>query len=101
MEHEKAKFEIQIAKERKLAEEMAQKLEGVVCQVSANVSEENRLYGSVTARDIIAALAGQEIVVEKRMVLLNEPIKEIGSFKIPIRVYKEVEPEITVEIVPE
>ena len=101
MEHEKAKFEIQIAKERKLAEEMAHKLEGIVCQVSAKVSEENRLYGSVTTRDILNALASQEIVVEKRMVLLNEPIKEIGSYKIPIRVYKEVEPEITVEIVPE
>jgi large subunit ribosomal protein L9 len=101
MDQEKAKFEIQIAKERKLAEEMAQKLEGVVCQISAKVSEEDRLYGSVSTRDIITALADQEIMVEKRMVLMKEPIKEIGTFKIPIRVYKEVEPEITVEIVPE
>ena len=101
MAQEKTKFDIQIAKERKLAEEMAQKLEGVVCQISAKVSEEDRLYGSVSTRDIIDALAGQEIVVEKRMILMKEPIKEIGSFKIPIRVYKEVEPEITVEIVPE
>ena len=101
MDQEKAKFEIQIAKERKLAEEMAQKLEGVVCQISAKVSDEDRLYGSVSTRDIITALADQEIMVEKRMVLMKEPIKEIGTFKIPIRVYKEVEPEITVEIVPE
>ena len=101
MEQEKAKFEIQIAKERKLAEEMAQKLEGVVCQISAKVSEEDRLYGSVTARDIIQALADQDIVVQKRMVLMKEPIKEIGSYNIPIRVYNEVEPEITLEIVPE
>ena len=101
MEQEKAKFEIQIAKERKLAEEMAQRLEDVVCKISAKVSEEERLYGSVTARDIITALAAQDITVEKRMVLLKEPLKTIGSFKIPIRVYKEVEPEITVEIVPE
>ena len=101
MEQEKAKFEIQIAKERKLAEEMAAKLEGVSCQISAKVSEEDRLYGSVTVRDIIDALAAQNIVVEKRMVLLTEPLKTIGSFKIPIRVYKQVEPEITVEIVPE
>ncbi|MCK4985392.1 MAG: 50S ribosomal protein L9, partial [Desulfobacterales bacterium] len=40
-------------------------------------------------------------VVEKRMVLLKEPIKAIGSYNVPIRVYKEVEPEITVQIVPE
>ena len=101
MEQESAKFEIQIAKERKLAEEMAQKLEGVVCKIPAKVSEEERLYGSVTARDIINALSDQDIVVEKRMILLKEPLKTIGSFKVPIRVYKEVEPEITVEIVPE
>ena len=101
MENEQAKFEIQIAKERKLAEEMAQKLEDVVCQVSAKVSEEDRLYGSVTVRDIINALAAQNIVVEKRMILLKEPLKTVGSFKVPIRVYNEVEPEITVEIIPE
>ena len=101
LEQEKAKFEIQIAKERKLAEEMAERLDGVSCQIAAKVSEENRLYGSVGVRDIIDALAGQNIVVEKRMVLLKEPIKELGSFKIPIRVYKEVEPEVSVEIVPE
>lgn len=101
MESERAKFEIQIAKERTLAKEMAQKLEDVVCQVSAKVSEEDRLYGSVTARDIIDALAAQDIVVEKRMILLKEPIKTVGSFKVPIRVYNEVEPEITVEVLPE
>ena len=101
LEQESAKFELQIAKERKLAEEMAQRLEGVVCTIAAKVSEEDRLYGSVSVRDIVDTLANQDIVVEKRMVLLKEPIKAIGSYKVPIRVYKEVEPEITVEIVPE
>jgi large subunit ribosomal protein L9 len=101
LEQESAKFELQIAKERKLAEEMAQKLDGVVCKIAAKVSEEDRLYGSVSARDIVDNLANQNIVVEKRMILLKEPIKTIGSYQVPIRVYKEVEPEITVEIVPE
>ena len=101
LEQEKAKFEIQIAKEKELAEQMAQKLEGVVCQVAAKISEEDRLYGSVAVRDIVNALASQDIQVEKRMVLLPEPIKTIGTFKIPIRVYTGVEPEITLEVVPE
>ena len=101
LEKERTKFEIQIAKERKLAEEMAQKLQGVACTIAAKVSEEDRLYGSVSVRDIVDALAKQDIVVEKRMVLLKEPIKAIGSYDVPIRVYKGVEPEITVQIVPE
>jgi large subunit ribosomal protein L9 len=101
LEKERAKFDLQIAKERNLAEQMAQRLEGVQCTIAAKVSEENRLYGSISVRDIVEALAAQDILIEKRMVLLKEPIKEVGSYKIPIRVYKEVEPKITVEIVPE
>lgn len=101
LDQDKVKFDLQIAKERKIAEEMAEKLEGVSCTIEAKVHEEERLYGSVTVRNIIDALKKQDISIEKRMVLLKEPIKTIGTFKVPIRVYKEVEPEITVEIVPE
>ena len=101
LELDKAKFELQIAKEHKLAEEMAQRLEGVVCRIPAKVAEEDRLYGSVTARDVIDSLSAQNITIEKRMLLLSEPIKQLGTFKVPIRVYKGVEPEITVEVVAE
>ncbi len=101
LKHEKAKFDLQIAKEKEFAEQMAERLSQVECQIAAKVHEEDRLYGSVTIRDIVDALAKQEIKVEKRMVLLKEPIKTIGTFKVAIRVYKEVEPEITVHIVPE
>ena len=98
---DKTKFDIQIAKEKEFAEEMAQRLEGVVCRIVAKVSEEDRLYGSVSARDISDALEKQDIKIEKRMILLKEPIKNIGTYKIPIRIYKEVEPEITVEVFPD
>ncbi len=101
LEQEKTKFELQIAKERQMAEEMAKRLEGVSCKISAKVAEEDRLYGSVGVREIIEALAAQNIVVEKRMLLLTEPIKQLGSYQVPVRVYKGVEPEITVEIVAE
>lgn len=101
LEQVKAKFELQIAKEKNIAEEMAEKLQGVTVTIPAKVSEEDRLYGSISARDIIEALEKQNITVEKRMVLLTDPIKQIGTYMVPIRVYKDVEPEITVEIVPE
>ncbi|OQY58156.1 MAG: 50S ribosomal protein L9 [Desulfobacteraceae bacterium 4572_88] len=101
LEQEKVKFEIQIAKEKGLAEEMAQRLEGISCQVPAKVSHENRLYGSVTLRDVLDALEKQGVGIEKRMLLLTEPIKTLGTFKIPVRIYTGVESEITVEVVPE
>jgi len=101
LEQEKAKVELQIAKERSIAEEMAKRLEGVSVTIPAKVHEEDRLYGSVTVREVLDALVKQEIDVERRMILLKEPIKSLGTYKVPIRVYKEVEPEITVEVVPE
>ncbi|MCP4112799.1 MAG: 50S ribosomal protein L9 [Desulfobacteraceae bacterium] len=102
LEQDKKKFELRISKEKEFAEEMAQRLEGVSCKIPAKVrDDEGRLYGSVTVRDIIDTLAGQGVEIEKRMVMLNEPLKNTGTFKIPIRVYKDVEPEITVEVVPE
>lgn len=101
LEQEKAKFELQIAKEKEFAQEMASRLEDVMVTVASKVHEAEKLYGSVTVRDIIVALKKQDVEVEKRMVLLTEPIKTIGTFKVPIRVYQGVEPEITVEVIPE
>ncbi len=101
LEHERAKFELQIAKEKELAQQMAEKLATVECEIAAKVHEGEQLYGSVTVRDIVNALDKQDISVEKRMILLKEPIKTVGTFKVPVRVYSEVEPEITVNIVPE
>ena len=101
LEQEKAKLELQIAKERELAEEMAKKIEGVEIKIPAKVAEEGRLYGSVTTREIIDALAAMNIEVPKRMILLTEAIKNIGTYKIPIRIYKGIKPEITVIVEPE
>lgn len=101
MEQAKTKFDLQIAKEKEFAEEMAKRLDGVILTIPAKVSEEDRLYGSVQVRDIADGLKKKDIEIEKRMILLSEPIKELGTFKIPIRVYKDVEAEITVTVVPQ
>lgn len=101
MELAKAKLDLQIAKERKLAEEMAEKVKTVVCTIKAKVHEDTKLYGSVTTHDIKDALDSQDVQIERRSILLAEPIKEIGEYKVPVRLYKDVEPEITVNVVPE
>ncbi|BCS94377.1 50S ribosomal protein L9 [Desulfoluna limicola] len=98
LEQQKARFELQIAKEREQAEELAKKVQEISCTLTAKVSQEDRLYGSITAQDILEALKGQEVTIEKRMLLLAAPIKELGTYKVPVRLYKDVEPEITVEV---
>ncbi len=101
LKRDQVKVDLQIAKEKATAEEMAKRLVGVSCKIVAKVTEEDRLYGSVTTRDIINALTKQGVEVEKRMVLLSDPIKTTGIHQVPIRIYAGVEPEIQVEVVPE
>lgn len=101
MAQERKKIELQMAKEREMAEQMAARLDGVTCQIPGKVADENRLYGSVSAKDIADALSDQGVEVQRRMILLSNPIKELGTYQVPIRVYKDIEPEITVEVVPE
>lgn len=101
MEQSKARLTLQIAKEQKIAEEMSLKIKEVVCTIKAKVHEEGRLYGSVTTLDIKEALNAQNIEIERRSILLVEPIKEIGEYKVPVRLYKNVEPKITVNVIPE
>jgi large subunit ribosomal protein L9 len=98
MEQAKAKFDLQIAKEKKIAEEMAEKIKDVVINIKRKVHDETKLYGSIKTNDIKLALDEQSINIERRSILLAEPIKEIGEYKVPIRLYKDVEPEITVQI---
>jgi large subunit ribosomal protein L9 len=78
---------------------MANRLEAVTVTIASKVHEADKLYGSVNVRDIIDELKKQDVELEKRMVLLNEPIKTIGTFKVPVRVYQGIEPEITVAVV--
>lgn len=98
LEQQRARFELQIAKEREQAEELAKKVVMISCVLTGKVSHEDRLYGSITAQDILEALKEQDVTIEKRMLLLAAPIKELGTYKVPVRLYKGVEPEITVEV---
>lgn len=101
IERERAKLELKAAEERSLAEAEALKIKDTVCTVAAKVSEEDRLYGSVTARDIVKALQDKGFEVEKKMVLLEEPIKTLGTYTVAIQFHPDIKPEITVEVVAE
>ena len=98
MRRKKKELEIQIAKEKSKAEAAAEKLRGLVCTITGKVSEGDKLYGSVSVKDITEQLAAKNIEVNKKMVLLEEPIKTLGTYTVPIRLHKDVTVDITVEV---
>ena len=78
---------------------LAKELEKASCTIIANSSEEGHLYGSVNARDIAKQLASEGLDVDSKCILLEEPIKELGIYKVRIRLHADVECEAKVWVV--
>lgn len=81
------------------AQELAAKIEAVSLTFSARVGDEGKLFGSVTAADIAQQLHAQNLLVEKRMIDLHEPIRALGVYKVGIRLHADVKPEIKVWVI--
>lgn len=96
---EKSRLEAAEAERRQAAEAVAEKLGEVSITFAARVGEEGRLFGSVTAGDIAQQLVAQGYHVEKRQVDLNEPIKQLGMYKVGIKLHADVKPEVKVWII--
>jgi large subunit ribosomal protein L9 len=88
-------------KEKKKALGLAEKLQGQSLTLYRKVVEEGRLYGSVSAVDIAKALLEQGLEIDKKQVLLEEPLKTVGSFEVMIKVSPEISVPIRVEIIEE
>jgi len=83
------------------AKDLGQMLGAVSITISQKAGENDQLFGSVTSKDIAEALEKQGYTIERRKIALDEPIKTLGEFKIPIRLHREVTAEITVHVVKE
>ncbi|MCR4341120.1 MAG: 50S ribosomal protein L9 [Gemmatimonadaceae bacterium] len=99
MEQERERLEGAETSRREAAEELAKKLEPVSLTFSARVGEEGKLFGSVTTADIAHQLEGQGFKIEKRQIELQEPIKALGVYRVPIRVHADVRAEIKVWVI--
>ena len=91
----------QHAAEKSAAETEATRLADVQLTFEVKVGDEEKLYGSVTAGDIQRKLEELGIKVDKRKIDLPEPIRELGEYKVGIKIHPEVRPEVRVTVVKE
>jgi large subunit ribosomal protein L9 len=96
---EKSRLEALENERKAAAESIAEKLAEVSVTFAARVGEEGKLFGSVTTADIAHQLEAQGFKIEKRQIELNEPIKALGMYKVPIKLHADVHPEIKVWII--
>lgn len=99
LEHARREVQAQLLRERKTAEAMKAALEKTACNIVREAGEEEKLFGSVTNRDIAEALALEGFTVDHRKILLETPIKALGTFKIEIKLNTDVSAEVKVRVV--
>ncbi len=83
---------------RQAAESMAARIAEASCVIKRQAGEHEKLFGSVTNQDIAAALGARGLDVDRRKILLQEPIKVLGSYTIPIRLHPEVVAELRLTV---
>jgi large subunit ribosomal protein L9 len=101
IEKERKVLEIAQLKERQEAEDLARRIAAVSCTIVKKVGENDTLYGSVTSAEIGEALQKEGFSIDKRRILLDEPIKALGIYAVPIRIHPEVPCELKVWVVKE
>jgi large subunit ribosomal protein L9 len=83
------------------AEDLGKLLIGVSVTITQKAGENDQLFGSVTAKDVTDALAAKNFTIDRRKVQLDEPIKQLGEYKVPVRLHKDVTAEVTVVVAKE
>ena len=99
LEHHRREIAAQQAKIRSDHEAKAKQLEGVEVSIPRKVGAENKMFGSVSSRDISEALAAQNIEIDRKLIKLDEPIKQVGEHVVEIRFSADVSASLKVQVI--
>lgn len=101
LEHQKRMAAAKREREQRQAQALSERLAAVTVVIKARAGEEDRLFGSVTNIDIEKALHTQGLAVDRRKIVLVEPIKQLGTYTVPVQLTSGVRGNITVQVVRE
>jgi large subunit ribosomal protein L9 len=99
LEHQKKVVAARQLKLKKESEELAKKLAAVSLTIGREAGEEDKLFGSVTSKDIIDALRAEGFLIDRHHLQLPEPIKQLGIFDVPVKLHAEVTGTVKVWVV--
>ena len=99
VEHEKAVAIAKAEKLKKESRELAQKISALQLKIARTVGEDDKLFGSVTAKEIHDAAVAQGVSFDRKKIQLGEPLKALGTFEIPVKLLTDVVATLKVEVV--
>ncbi|UCD36267.1 MAG: 50S ribosomal protein L9 [Nitrospiraceae bacterium] len=97
-EHQKKIILAKARKIRQSAQDIADQISQMSLAIEALAGEEDKLFGSVTAKDIAEAIARQGVEVDRRKILLEEPIKRLGTYEVGVKIHQDVTATVKVEV---
>jgi large subunit ribosomal protein L9 len=101
LDHEKAGILARAAKHKANMEAQAQRLNGVELKFARKVGEQDKLFGSVTSKDVHEALEAQKWEIDRKQIVLPEPLKTLGTHEVPVRLHSDVTAKVKVTITAE
>jgi large subunit ribosomal protein L9 len=101
IEHQRRQIQHRVEKTKKDAEKMAQRIETLSCTFARTVGESGKLFGSVTSMDIENYLKENGIEVDRKKISLEEPVKNLGMFTVPVKLHPEVTAHLKVWVIQE
>ena len=101
VEQEREAYLRREAKVKSEAEDLSKLMGGVQLTIARKAGEEGHLFGSVTAQDIVDALAQKNYTIDRKKIVLDEAIKNTGEYKIPVKLHREVTAEVTLTVTAE
>jgi large subunit ribosomal protein L9 len=99
LEHAKRVMAEKVKKEKLEIEAFAKKMSAVSVTIQAQVGKDDKLFGSVTSKDIAEGLAEQGFTVDRRKIQLTHPIKELGTVAVPVKLHRDVTATVSVHVV--
>src|SRR5581483_8580191 len=101
IERERAKFDAKEAEEKKVAEAIAERVNNIEIEIGRKVGETEALYGSGTTADIADALHAKGLDIDRRKIVLQEPIKKLGEYDVPVKLHRDLQTHVKVKVVAE
>lgn len=98
LEHERKLIEIKLKKIKKEAESLGEKIQALTLHIQVQAGEGDKIFGSVTTQDIVEALERESIAIDKKKILLEKPLKELGLFPVPVKLHSDVIANIKVSV---
>lgn len=98
LEHQKRIVSAKKERVQKTAQSLADKITSLKLVIPARAGEEDRLFGSVTNQDIEKALQAQGVTIDRRKIILEEPLKQLGTYTVPIHLSSDVHTSVSVQI---